>query len=71
MNGFRGRAAIGLLLAVALAAPAAAQRPQYRMQIEPGAVEVPRGSLLIRGIDSVWTATGEILSAGFGTGGTR
>ncbi len=55
-------------LAIALAVPAAAQTPtvltspSYDVQIEEGAVEVPRGSLLIRDIDTVWTAAGEILT---------
>jgi imidazolonepropionase-like amidohydrolase len=31
------------------------------MQIEPGAVYVPRSDLFIQNIDTVWTATGEIL----------
>jgi imidazolonepropionase-like amidohydrolase len=42
----------------ALAARGAAFRPQ----IAEGAVSVPRGSILIRGIDTVWTATGTILT---------
>lgn len=57
------------LLAVLLAAaPLMAQSPELpaapedlRLQVEPGAVDAPRGDLFIRGLDSVWTATGEIL----------
>jgi imidazolonepropionase-like amidohydrolase len=55
-------------LAVLAAAPAGAQtptvltNPDYAVQIEEGAVDVPRGSILIRDIDSLWTATGEILT---------
>lgn len=33
----------------------------YRPQLEPGAVDVARGDLLIRDLDAAWTATGEIL----------
>lgn len=52
------------ILALGLAAPAGAQLAPapYRPQIERGAVDVPRGSVLIRGIDSLWTATGRILT---------
>lgn len=48
---------LGALL-VTLAVPASAQ---WKMQIEPGAVDVPRSDLFIQNIDTVWTATGEIL----------
>ena len=53
-----------MVLALGAAAPAGAQLAPatYSPQIEPGAVDVPRGSLLIRGIDSLWTATGRILT---------
>jgi imidazolonepropionase-like amidohydrolase len=40
----------------------AARGASFRPQIADGAVSVPRGSVLIRGIDSVWTATGAILT---------
>lgn len=56
------------VLALTIAAPAAAQvptvltSPSYSPQIEVGAVDVPRGSVLIQNIDSVWTATGQILT---------
>jgi imidazolonepropionase-like amidohydrolase len=49
--------ALGALLA-GFAIPVSAQ---WKMQIEPGAVEVPHGDLFIQNIDTVWTATGEIL----------
>jgi imidazolonepropionase-like amidohydrolase len=49
--------ALGALLA-GFAVPVSAQ---WKMQIEPGAVDVPRGDLFIQNIDTVWTATGEIL----------
>ncbi len=42
--------------------PTVLTNPDYDVQIEEGAVDVPRGSLLIQDIDSVWTATGEILT---------
>lgn len=47
-----------VVLLVGIALPAAAQ---WKLQIEPGAVEVPRGDMLIQNIDTVWTATGTIL----------
>jgi imidazolonepropionase-like amidohydrolase len=47
---------------VAAQTPAVLTNPEYAPQIEEGAVEVRRGSLLIQGIDSVWTATGQILT---------
>jgi len=45
------------------AAPLAAQRAgtDRSVQIEEGAVEVPRGDLFVRSADAVWTATGEVL----------
>ena len=43
---------------IGLSVPAAAQ---FKLQIEPGAVEVPRGDMLIQNIDTIWTATGTIL----------
>ncbi len=62
-------AAAALALALpAVALPAVAQTPtvltgpSFRPQIEEGAVEVPRGSILIQGLDSVWTATGQLLT---------
>ena len=59
-----GAAAIAALGAVMAAAPSSAQLApaEYRTQLERGAVEVPRGTLLIRDIDSVWTAAGTILT---------
>ena len=62
------KAAATAALALMLAVPVVAQTPNvrqpvdYKPQIEEGAVEVPRGSLLIQNLDSVWTATGEILT---------
>jgi imidazolonepropionase-like amidohydrolase len=69
-------AALALTLATPIAAPAqtraqdpaggggalAARGAQFRPQIAEGAVAVPRGSILIRGIDTVWTAAGTILT---------
>ena len=56
-------------LAAGLPAPATAQTTPavmtasgWDVQIEEGAVDVPRGSVLIQGLDTVWTATGEILA---------
>ena len=42
--------------------PTVLTNPDYKVQIEEGAVDVPRGSLLIQNLETVWTATGEILS---------
>ncbi len=70
MRGLMKKLALAAV-ALAAAAPAAAQvatvptvltDPSYKPQIEEGAVDVPRGTLLIQNIDSVWTATGEILT---------
>jgi imidazolonepropionase-like amidohydrolase len=47
-----------LALLVGLSVPAAAQ---FKLQIEPGVVDVPRGDMLIENIDTIWTATGTIL----------
>ena len=58
----RGSAAtVPILASLAIfgAAPATAQ--EYRAQIEEGAVEVPRGDLLIRDLDAIWTAAGDVL----------
>jgi imidazolonepropionase-like amidohydrolase len=54
---------IGRIVALGalLAGWSASASAQWKMQIEPGAVEVPRGDLFIDNIDTVWTATGEIL----------
>ncbi|MGD2135001.1 MAG: amidohydrolase family protein, partial [Gemmatimonadales bacterium] len=41
------------VLTFTLGGPAAAQ---WRVQIEPGTVEVPRGDLFIQNLDAVWTA---------------
>jgi imidazolonepropionase-like amidohydrolase len=45
---------------VLLASPAAAQQP-FAVQAEAGSIDAPRGDLFIRNLDSVWTATGEVL----------
>jgi imidazolonepropionase-like amidohydrolase len=47
---------------VAAQTPTVLTNPDYKVQIEDGAVDVPRGSILIQDLDSVWTATGEILT---------
>ena len=65
MSGTAGALALAVVgCAPGLAGPAEAQLApaSYDVQIERGAVEVPRGSVLIRDIDSVWTATGRILT---------
>lgn len=50
------------LLAAALALTAAATdaAAQSSVQIEPGALDVPRGDLFIRGLDALWTANGQV-----------
>jgi imidazolonepropionase-like amidohydrolase len=51
-----------LLPLLSLPAPADAQQLEGAdPQIEAGAVDVPRGDLLIRDLDAAWTATGEVL----------
>ncbi len=52
------RALAILILFAGLTVPANAQ---FKLQIEPGALEVPRGTMLIQNIDTIWTATGTIL----------
>jgi imidazolonepropionase-like amidohydrolase len=52
--------AILVLPALALAAPGIA-RAQWKTQIEPGTVEVPRGDLFIQNLDAVWTANDTVL----------
>ncbi|MDX1674031.1 MAG: amidohydrolase family protein, partial [Longimicrobiales bacterium] len=42
--------------------PVVLSNPDFRVQIDEGAVDVPRGSVLIQGLDTVWTANDEILT---------
>ncbi len=49
-------------VAAVAATPTVLTHPDYKVQMEPGAVSVPRGSLLIQDIDSIWTAAGTILT---------
>jgi imidazolonepropionase-like amidohydrolase len=54
--------ALSALVGALIAQGAAAQQaPQYRYQAEPGSVSYPRGTLVIRNLDAVWTAAGEVL----------
>jgi imidazolonepropionase-like amidohydrolase len=46
------------LLVGLLASPAVAQ---WDVQIEPGEIDVPRGTIVIQNLDAVWTAAGEVL----------
>jgi imidazolonepropionase-like amidohydrolase len=46
------------LLAGPLASPAMAQ---WDVQIGPGEIDVPRGTVVIQNLDAVWTAAGEVL----------
>ncbi|MGH7542006.1 MAG: amidohydrolase family protein [Gemmatimonadota bacterium] len=52
--------ALWLPLAGFAAADAVAAQ-EWRPQVEPGTVEVPKGDLFIRNLDAAWTATGETL----------
>ncbi len=57
------RSARAALLAFAVAAlPLGAQQGPWEPQIPEGSGSYPTGSLLIRGIDTVWTAAGEVLA---------
>jgi imidazolonepropionase-like amidohydrolase len=60
---------LGVVLAAAAlpaCVPAQGQPPEstpaFRPQISEGVAEIPRGSILIRGIETVWTAAGTILT---------
>ena len=57
------RGARAALLTLALAAlPLAGQQGPWEPQIPEGSGSYPTGSLLIRGIDTVWTASGQVLA---------
>lgn len=51
----------GMLLALAPLATAEAQDGNWKQQIRAGEIDVPRGSIVIQNLDSVWTAAGEVL----------
>ncbi len=48
-----------LALAAGPLAPAASA--QWDVQVRPGEINVPRGSMVIRNLDAVWTAAGQVL----------
>jgi imidazolonepropionase-like amidohydrolase len=50
-----------MVLVLAPLAVAEAQDRTWKQQIRPGEIDVPRGSIVIQNLDSVWTATGEVL----------
>ncbi len=55
---------LGLLctLVILSAGPLAAQNaPKWEMQVKPGTIDVPRGTMVIRNLDAVWTAAGDVL----------
>ena len=54
---------LALLTACALTAgPAGARaQSQWDVWIKEGAVDIPRGTIVIQNLDAVWTATGEVL----------
>ncbi|MFO7893216.1 MAG: amidohydrolase family protein [Longimicrobiales bacterium] len=58
--------AAAIILAAGSAAaqntPVVLTDPGFKPQLEEGAVDVPRGSILIQDLDSVWTATGRVLT---------
>ncbi len=58
MMAERFRSLAFLALLIGFHVPASAQ---YKLQIEPGVVDVPRGDMVIENIDTIWTATGTIL----------
>ncbi len=49
------------MLAVAAGPLAPAGAAQWDVQARPGEINVPRGSLVIRDLDAVWTAAGQVL----------
>ncbi len=49
------------MLAVAAGPLAPAGAAQWDVQARPGDINVPRGSLVIRDLDAVWTAAGQVL----------
>lgn len=68
----RATSGVAALVAAALAtplAPATAQAPitqpvwpaTLTQQIAPGTVKVPKGTLVVRGLDRLWTANGQVL----------
>ncbi|MGH7475438.1 MAG: amidohydrolase family protein [Longimicrobiales bacterium] len=59
MNARLGTLLLGALLGAAFAPAAAAQ--EIQTQTEGERVQPPRGTLLIRDLDVLWTATGEVL----------
>jgi len=48
-----------VLATASLWTPASAQ--DWKVQVERGAVDAPRGSIVIQNLDSVWTANGQVL----------
>ncbi|MFW6040174.1 MAG: amidohydrolase family protein, partial [Gemmatimonadota bacterium] len=54
--------ALATLATAAIAAPATAQLGQRTVLAGAESAQAPRGDLFIQGLDSVWTATGEVLT---------
>jgi hypothetical protein len=46
---------------LALSVPTATAQERSTVQAEAGSIDSPRGDLFISNLDSVWTATGEVL----------
>ena len=62
--GVRHLAAAISLLLVAVGALPAQEQPGWEVQLGEGAGEHPTGSLFIQGLDSIWTAAGEVIARG-------
>ena len=49
-------------ITVLTAGPLVAQdAPRWMMQVEPGTIDYPRGTVVIQNLDALWTAAGEVL----------
>jgi imidazolonepropionase-like amidohydrolase len=57
----RQRATLALLVALAVGPLAPQAAAQWEMQVRPGEIDVPRGTLVIQNLDEVWTAAGDVL----------
>ncbi len=55
------RAALALVAGLALGPLASPGVAQWEMQVRPGEIDVPRGTLVIQNLDAIWTAAGDVL----------
>lgn len=62
-GSFKGKTVMRTLLGIGalVALSAAPLAAQSAVQIEPGTVPVPRGTLFIENLDAIWTANGQVL----------